>query len=95
MNESLRLATSAPIVRQAWRYGIGIGALLIVINHGDALFRRELSIGRVLRMALTGAVPYAVSTASSVSALRERSPVDHLTKVSSQRPRQPARSAGL
>jgi hypothetical protein len=73
LTEWFRLASSPPIVRRALRYAIGIGTLLIVINHGDAILRRELSITRLLRMALTVTVPYGVSTASSVSALRERS----------------------
>ena len=41
---------------------------------GDAILRGDLSIERVLQMLLTAAVPYVVSTASSVSALRERGP---------------------
>lgn len=55
------------------RYGLGVGTLLIVINHGDALARKDVSAARLLRMVITIAVPYMVSTASSVSALRERS----------------------
>ncbi|HWK08885.1 MAG TPA: nitrate/nitrite transporter NrtS [Vicinamibacterales bacterium] len=79
MNEWVRLATHRSVVRRALRYAIGVGTLLIVINHGDALLRRDLSIGRLLRMALTVTVPYAVSTASSVSAMRERRRGDRVT----------------
>ena len=79
MNECVRLATHRSVVRRALRYAIGVGTLLIVINHGDALLRRDLSIGRLLRMALTVTVPYAVSTASSVSAMRERRRGDRVT----------------
>jgi hypothetical protein len=61
------------VVRRALRYALVVGSLLVVINHGDALSRGEISVQRLLRMALTMAVPYVVSTASSVSALRERS----------------------
>ena len=32
-----RLACSPPIVRRALSYAIGVGSLLIVINHGDAI----------------------------------------------------------
>jgi hypothetical protein len=81
MSEWLRLATGRSVVRRALRYAIGVGTLLIVINHGDALLRRDLSIGRLLRMALTVTVPYAVSTASSVSALRERRRVGAVTTI--------------
>lgn len=79
MTDWFRLAADRSIVRRALRYAIGVGTLLIVINHGNALFRRELSIGRLLRMALTVTVPYAVSTASSVSAIRERNQPDDVS----------------
>jgi len=72
MTEWIQLATAGPVVRRALRYAIGVGTLLILINHGDAVLRRDFTIGRLLRMALTVTVPYAVSTASSVGALRER-----------------------
>lgn len=72
MAEWLRLATGPSVVRRALRYALGVGALLIAINHGDAIMRGDVSLVRLLRMALTTTVPYLVSTASSVSALRER-----------------------
>ena len=72
MTEWLRLATERSVVRRALGYAVGVGALLIVINHGDAIVRGELSTGRVLKMVLTVFVPYAVSTASAVGATRER-----------------------
>lgn len=72
MTEWFRLACSPPIVRRALRYAIGVGSLLIVINHGDAILRDDVLMARVWRMALTVTVPYCVSTASSVSAKRER-----------------------
>jgi hypothetical protein len=71
-HEWLRLASGRSVVRRACRYAICVGALLIAINHGDAILRGDVSMARVLRMVLTAVVPYAVSTASSVSALRER-----------------------
>jgi hypothetical protein len=66
----LALATSRSVVRRALAMAALIGALLITINHGDALVRGELDGGRALKMALTLLVPYCVSTYSSVSALR-------------------------
>jgi len=48
---------------------LGSGAVLIAINHGDALLRGELDPLRLVRMGLTVIVPYCVSTASSVQAL--------------------------
>jgi len=47
-----------------------VGALLITINHADALLRGELDRTRALKMALTLLVPYCVSTYSSVATLR-------------------------
>ncbi len=68
----LRLAIRPSIARRALKYGIGVGTVLIIINHGDALVRGDVSAGRLLRMLLTMTVPYLVSTASSVGALMER-----------------------
>ena len=73
MAEWVRFATRPSVVRRALRYALGVGALLIAINHGDAIMRRDVSLARLLRMALTITVPYMVSTASSVSALRDSS----------------------
>ncbi len=66
----LALATSASVVRRATVVAIVVGTVLVAINHGDAIVRGDLSIGRLLRIALTVMVPYCVSTYSSVSALR-------------------------
>ena len=72
MVEWLRLATSGRVVRRAIKYAIGVGALLIAINHGEAIMQGDISRGRLYRMILTVMVPYSVSTASSVNVLRER-----------------------
>ena len=70
MAEWLRLANSPRVVRRALRSAIAVGTLLIAINHGDASLRVDVTLGRLLRMARTRLVPYGVSTASSVAALR-------------------------
>ena len=70
MRDWLRIAASPAVVRRSLGYAVVVGAILIAINHGDALLRGELAPGRVLKMALTVLVPYCVSTASSVGALR-------------------------
>jgi len=67
----VRLATSGPVVWRAWKYAIVVGAILIGINHWDALLAGDVSGGRLAKMALTVCVPYLVSTLSSVGALRE------------------------
>ena len=64
------LATRPAVVRRALRYAVIVGAILIAINHGDAILRGDVTIGRLLRMLLTSMVPYGVSTASSVEARR-------------------------
>jgi hypothetical protein len=69
--EWMRQASSWPVVRRALRFALVVGAILIAINHGDAIVRGELGAGRILQMGLTLLVPYAVSTLSSVLAIRE------------------------
>jgi hypothetical protein len=66
----LALAASPSVVRRALLMAAAVGALLITINHGDALLRGELDRTRVFKMALTLLVPYCVSTYSSVGAMR-------------------------
>ncbi len=71
MRAWMSVAAEPAVVRRALRTALIVGAVLIVINHGDALFHGDLTVGRVLKMALTVVVPYLVSTASSVAAIRE------------------------
>jgi hypothetical protein len=66
----LALATSPSVVRRALLMAAIVGALLITINHGDAILRGEVDRTRLLKMALTLLVPYCVSTYSSVGAMR-------------------------
>ncbi len=70
MSEWLRLALEPSVVRRALRTMVVVGALLIAINHGDALLAGRLDAERVFKIALTLLVPYGVSTTSSVAALR-------------------------
>jgi hypothetical protein len=70
MSEWLRLACEPAVVRRALRTMAVVGAILIAINHGDALLRGDIDGLRVFRILLTLFVPYAVSTTSSVAALR-------------------------
>jgi hypothetical protein len=66
----LEIATSWPVVRRALGYAVIVGALLIAINHGDAIVRGDLDPVRLFKMGLTVLVPYMVSTLSSVQAMR-------------------------
>ena len=70
MSDWFQLALSRPVVRRALVYAVVVGAILILINHGDALLRGEFEPSRLLKMGLTVLVPYTVSTLSSVSAMR-------------------------
>lgn len=72
MREWFRLARGRTVVTRACFYAVGVGALLIAINHGDAMLAGDVSGARLLRMLLTVMVPYSVSTASSVSALKDQ-----------------------
>ena len=69
----LRYALNWPCVRRALMYSVVVGAVLIGINHGDAILRGEIDGTRLTKMGLTVLVPYLVSTLSSVGAYREHS----------------------
>ena len=69
MKRWIVLATSARVVRRALVYAVVVGAVLILINHGDALLEGRVERGRLLKMGLTLLVPYLVSTCSSAGAL--------------------------
>ncbi len=66
----ITVATSRSVVRRATLVALIVGSMLVAINHGDAILRGDLNVARLLRIVLTVAVPYCVSTYSSVSALR-------------------------
>ena len=72
MSEWIRLAFSPSIVKRGLKFALVVGAILIAINHGDAILAGKVGAGRLLRMGLTVLVPYLVSTISCVAALRER-----------------------
>ena len=69
-------ASSRPVVLRATRFLVVVGGVLVLINHGDALWRGDVDRVRLLKMVLTPLVPYAVSTLSSVLAIRERARAD-------------------
>jgi hypothetical protein len=58
-------------VRRALKFAVIVGAILISINHGDAILESDVDGVRLAKMILTVFVPYAVSTASSVAAIME------------------------
>ncbi len=91
MSEWLCVAFERRIVARGLKFAIVVGALLIAINHGDALLAGRIDRGRLLKMALTVVVPYLVSTFSSVGAtLEHRRGADR----DASRGRAPAREGG-
>ena len=69
----LRAALEPAVVRRALGFAVVVGAVLIAINHGDALVQGRVDGTRALKMGLTVLVPYVVSTLSSVAATRSGS----------------------
>ena len=68
VREWLAVARDRSVVLRASKYAVVVGAVLITINHGDALLAGDVDVRRLLKMGLTVLVPYAVSTLSSVGA---------------------------
>jgi hypothetical protein len=66
----LSLAMRGDIVKRALMTALVVGTLLIAINYGDVLLGENVTMLQLLKMTLTVFVPYAVSTYSSVGALR-------------------------
>ncbi len=72
IREWLHIASRKPIVMRGCKYGLVVGSILIIINHGNAIADGTVDSTRLVQMMLTLLVPYCVSTASSVGAV-----IDH------------------
>jgi hypothetical protein len=70
MGDWLEIAFEPSVIRRAIKMMIIVGCVLAAINHGDALLTGAMTAGAWLKVVLTFAVPYCVSTISSVQALR-------------------------
>jgi hypothetical protein len=68
MKEWLRIAFSGPVVRRGVKYAVVVGAVLALINHGDALLGGRVTPSTMVKIGLTVLVPYCVSVLSSVGA---------------------------
>ena len=66
MTDWFRLASSGPVVHRALKYAVVVCAILIAINHSDAILRGDLPPARLFRMALTVLVPYSARHSSEV-----------------------------
>jgi hypothetical protein len=71
VREWMKIAREPAVVRRALKYALVVGTVLIAINHADALIHGQITQSRLISMGLTVLVPYMVSTASSVGAIRE------------------------
>ena len=71
MSNWLAIAFEASVVRRALKMMVVVGVVLALINHGDALLAGAMTTAAWLKIVLTFAVPYCVSTISSVQALRQ------------------------
>lgn len=65
------LACQGAVVRRALLFAVTVGPVLVAINHADAILVGEVVRERWLKIGLTMLVPYAVSTISSVLAMRK------------------------
>jgi len=71
MKQHLHIACQKDVVRTAMRVALIIGPVLVLINHGDAIFDGTMDSKTWLKSALTMIVPYIVSTLSSISFYRQ------------------------
>ena len=72
LKKSLTLAVRPSIVLRGLKFSLVVGTLLVLINHGDRLFTEGVTLTQALQIALTYAVPYAVSSLSSIQAMLSR-----------------------
>lgn len=72
IREWCTLACAPSVILRGLKFAVVVGAILVAINHGDAILRGDLGDGRLVRIALTVVVPYVVSVLSSVGAMRQR-----------------------
>lgn len=69
MAEFITLCFTKPIIKRASLTALIVGAILIAINHGDALLSGQVDTNRLFKIILTVFVPYLVSTVSSASTI--------------------------
>lgn len=66
-----RLVCDPAVVVRGLKFAVVVGAVLVAINHGDAILRGDVDTARLVRIALTVLVPYCVSALSSAGAMRQ------------------------
>ena len=68
MRVFLAIACSRAVVARAIKVALVVGCILIVINHGDALWAGDIDSVRLAKILLTLLVPYCVSVYSAAAA---------------------------
>lgn len=64
------IARRRDIAGRALRTALVVGTILAAINHADALLRADIDATRLLKIALTYGVPYAVATWAGARAIQ-------------------------
>jgi len=64
------IALDREVIKRSLKTSLIVGSILAMINHGDALLALNMPLDRVIKMVLTYAVPYFVSTSASIGAIR-------------------------
>ncbi|WP_415402817.1 nitrate/nitrite transporter NrtS [Tateyamaria sp. SN3-11] len=67
-----QIATDRSVVLRAAKIALIVGVVIALINHGDRMVTGQMDATAWLKCVLTFLVPYAVSTYSSVMAVRDR-----------------------
>ena len=69
MRRTLALVSEPSIVKRGLKYSIVVGTVLVIINHSDRILNGTISTNQWWQIVLTYAVPYIVSSLSSVQAI--------------------------
>ena len=80
-----RIAGERTVVVRGLKYAVVVGAVLVIINHGDRILQSPIDGRTLVKIGLTVLVPYCVSVLSSVAATRTlRRPAEGITRVPEQ-----------
>ncbi|MEM8735233.1 MAG: nitrate/nitrite transporter NrtS [Planctomycetota bacterium] len=66
VSEAFAIATEWKVIRRSLLFALGVGSILIAINHGSGLLAGHADPACLVRCGLTMLVPYCVSTLSCV-----------------------------
>ena len=66
------LLTQPHIVKRGRKFSLIVGTILVLINHLETLLYGEIDLILIRKIILTYAVPYVVSSLSSVQAIKQQ-----------------------